>query len=495
MKVSSASKTNNLSNEDFIKHPKVVKCITDLKEKFGEHFEKLVVSDTLDEQGHQYVNVVQKGGGILGVALVGYTYVLEQAGIRFLRLAGTSAGAINTALLVVIGKKEETKSEKILAYLRGLDFFKFVDGHPFIRWLIKNFLTHKQFDQKLKQWFFGLVFILLGLTITNFIFLGFRPYYYWAVIGFRVSYILTALHLALITYIIFYANRLLNSVTKGGHGVNPGKYFYKWMKEIMDENGVSSVTQLNAKASTLPVLKVRHPETQNSGTLCGDVTFITSEITSQNKIEFPKMCNLFREDPDDLHPAHFVRASMSIPIFFESHIIKDIDRKNEKIKEAWRQHFGTEERIPKKARFVDGGMMSNFPINMFYNPKILEPRLPSFGIDLDDSVAQTDNDEEILPSNLASYLGGLFNTIRYYYDKDFLIKNNVFKKGIGKIRLSEFNWLNFFISEEEKLAMFIRGAQAASDFLMNFDWVKYQEERIKMQMVLNEKYVPEPVKL
>jgi len=494
MKVSSSSKVNNLTNEDFTRHPEVLKCLAALKKKFGENFERLIVSDTLDEQGHQYVNVVQKGGGILGVALVGYTYILEQAGIRFLRLAGTSAGAINTALLVVIGKKEDTKSEKILAYLRGLNFFKFVDGHPFVRWLIKNFITHKQFDQKLRQWFFGLIFILLALTATNFIFLGLRPYFPWAVIAFRVSYILTAVHLALITCIVIYANRLLDSLRTGGHGVNPGKYFYKWMERIMEENGVSTVTQLNAKAATIPVLKVRHPATQNANTLCGDVTFITSEIASQNKIEFPKMCNLFREDPDELHPAHFVRASMSIPIFFESHIIKDIPRKSQKIKDAWMQHFGTDEGIPKKARFVDGGMMSNFPINMFYNPKILEPRIPSFGIDLDDSVAQVETDDDLLPSNLASYLGGLFNTIRYYYDKDFLIKNNVFKKGIGKIHLSEFNWLNFFITEEEKLKMFIKGAQAASDFLLNFDWVKYQQERINMQIVLNEKVVPETIK-
>ncbi len=491
MKVSSSKKNNTLSNEDFTQHPKVLECIADLKSKFGENFERLIVSDTLDEQGHQYVNVVQKGGGILGVALVGYTYILELVGIRFLRLAGTSAGAINTALLVVIGNKEDTKSEKILEYLRGLNFFKFVDGHPFIKWLIRNFITHKQFDQRLKQWFFGIIFILLGLTISNFVFLGLRPFYYWAVIGFRVSYILTAIHLGLITYLIFYFNRLFDSLRTGGHGINPGNYFYKWIERRMEENGVSTVTQLNAKAATLPKLKVRNPGTQNVDTLCGDVTFITSEISSQNKIEFPKMANLFREDPDELHPAHFVRASMSIPIFFESHIIKDIPRKSQKIKDAWLYHFGTDDFIPKKARFVDGGMMSNFPINMFYNPKILEPRLPSFGIDLDDSVANIETDEDVLPSNLASYLGGLFNTIRYYYDKDFLIKNNVFKKGIGKIHLSEFNWLNFFISEDEKLKMFIRGAESARDFLLNFDWAKYQHERTSMQVVLNEKSVPE----
>lgn len=40
-------------------------------------------SDVEDAQGHQYVDLVQKGGGTLGIALVGYTYVMEKAGIRF----------------------------------------------------------------------------------------------------------------------------------------------------------------------------------------------------------------------------------------------------------------------------------------------------------------------------------------------------------------------------------------------------------------------------
>ncbi len=49
-------------------------------------------SDIEDAGGHQYVDLVQEGGGVLGIALVGYTYVLENAGIRFFSLAGTSAG-------------------------------------------------------------------------------------------------------------------------------------------------------------------------------------------------------------------------------------------------------------------------------------------------------------------------------------------------------------------------------------------------------------------
>ena len=39
-------------------------------------------SDVEDDAGFQYVDLVQEGGGVLGIDLVGYTYVLEKAGLR-----------------------------------------------------------------------------------------------------------------------------------------------------------------------------------------------------------------------------------------------------------------------------------------------------------------------------------------------------------------------------------------------------------------------------
>ncbi len=67
------------------------------KEKLKNSYEKISTkefSDILDAEKNQYVNFVQEGGGVWGVALVGYLYALESFGIRFLRIAGTSAGAM-----------------------------------------------------------------------------------------------------------------------------------------------------------------------------------------------------------------------------------------------------------------------------------------------------------------------------------------------------------------------------------------------------------------
>lgn len=89
----------------------------------GRHF-----SDIVDADGRQYVDLVLDGRGMLGIALVGYTYVLEQVGIRFLGIGGSSAGAINALLLAALDDRAHAKSEDLLRLLAGQNFDDFVDG-------------------------------------------------------------------------------------------------------------------------------------------------------------------------------------------------------------------------------------------------------------------------------------------------------------------------------------------------------------------------------
>jgi hypothetical protein len=109
------------------------------------------VSDVTDPTGaFQYVDLVQEGGGMLGIALLGYTYVLERLGIRFLNVAGTSAGAINTMMLSAIQSESvaDIKSPVVLHYLSQKNLFQFVDGHPIARWLIRNIVKYDHYAPK-----------------------------------------------------------------------------------------------------------------------------------------------------------------------------------------------------------------------------------------------------------------------------------------------------------------------------------------------------------
>ena len=78
-----AARTSSLSDQ-----PAIREKINMLKKL------KPVVSDIIDDEGHQYVDLVMEGGGTLGIALLGYIYALESIGIRFLSIGGASAGSI-----------------------------------------------------------------------------------------------------------------------------------------------------------------------------------------------------------------------------------------------------------------------------------------------------------------------------------------------------------------------------------------------------------------
>jgi NTE family protein len=253
---------------------------------------------------------------------------------------------------------------------------------------------------------------------------------------------------------------------------------------------VKTVDDLTAKAAQeIPGLCLRVDHPAGLAGLKGDVKLITSELVTENKVLFPEMCNLFR-DPDkmDLQPAGFVRASMAIPLFFESYFINNIPIESEAVRKAWKDTFN-EDNPPPAVRFVDGGLLSNFPINLFYNPNIAVPRLPTFGINLDDTVPE-DRKNDTVAWSFFGYFGRMLTTLRGFYDKDFLVQNKVYERGIGSIPLVEYNWLNFFLTDEDKKAMFLRGAQAATKFLLEFNWEEYKAEQAKMRKEIKKEIEP-----
>ncbi|MEM9987206.1 MAG: patatin-like phospholipase family protein, partial [Bacteroidota bacterium] len=130
----------SLQATSFTQDKEVVDLLKELKQSLDQRRqaeEDFSFSDYFDGQ-NWYVDLVQEGGGVLGVALAGYTYVMEQAGIRFLKLAGTSAGAINTLLLASAGKPSEARSEKVIEQMANLDISSLIDGDQDVQNLVKT---------------------------------------------------------------------------------------------------------------------------------------------------------------------------------------------------------------------------------------------------------------------------------------------------------------------------------------------------------------------
>ncbi|HRJ31071.1 MAG TPA: patatin-like phospholipase family protein [Cyclobacteriaceae bacterium] len=376
-------------------------------------------SDVTDHNGFQYVDLVQEGGGVLGIALVGYTYVLEQARIRFFSLAGTSAGAINTLLLASLGKISDAKSERILELLANQNLFEFVDGNASVRKLVQQFIRNAPFKV-----------VTLALN----------------------------------------ALKLLR-ILKTKLGLNPGNLFEQWLTEALRQAGVTTLDDLEARRRKLPA-GLTHRGGEDLSQAIAKLAIITSDITTHTKVEFPRMASLYWANPGKVSPALLVRASMSIPFFFEPYQVHNIPNQPEQTK-RWDEYARYTGPIPPSVKFVDGGMLSNFPINVFHRTDGKLPTRPTFGVRLS---AYRDNYSKV--NNLFSFSGAMISTMRQIHDYDFLMKNPEYRKLICRIDADqEFNWLNFEMSENEKVNLFVLGAQKAIKFLEDFDWEDYKKVR------------------
>lgn len=403
---------------DFTENGLMLGILKDLKETVGPDKQ---FSDIIDDQGNQYVDLVQEGGGVLGVALVGYVYVLEQMNLRFLSLAGTSAGSINTLLMAAAGRIDEAKSTWILECLCNKKLYDFVDGDSDARDFVDALLSDVS----------NVKLAIRGAQVID---------------NFRDEF-----------------------------GLNPGKNFHDWMKNLLNQKKITSMSDLeqlrNAGPSDGNVLRNRISNaTYNSMGDLLQLAIIAADITTQSKIVFPEMASLFYTNPEKANPADFARASMSIPFFFHPFRISNIPSGAD-CWQKWNEKTGLNASVPSEVLFMDGGIISNFPIDIFHtNNKV--PDSPTFGVKIG-----LDKAEINLNKKFFSLIGSVFNTARFSSDDNFLRTNPDFRNLIGYINPGNHNWLNFALTDEAKIDLFIRGAQSASEFLKTFNWEKYKKIR------------------
>ncbi|MFC3161206.1 NTE family protein [Chryseobacterium arachidis] len=478
-------------------------------------------SDLLDEQGNQYVEFVQEGGGVWGSALVGYLYGLEIFGIRFLKVAGTSAGAINTMLIAAYKTKEEAKSEVIKDILFNWNFSDFMDGKSYVKTTIHSILNNKNFI-KINAIIAAILMLILVIA----------PFAVSSETTLRAK-LLFLIPIIPIIIAFLYFRKLYNDLKKANSGLNPGNTFMTQMKDVLDSFGIRTVAALNEKFAKqgkdlnlnyrygngnqyydIALKSIEEIRTNNKEhideirykifyegavnneyykkdpfySLKSEYTVITTDINAKIKVELPTMANLYwsEEELKHISPAEFVRASMSVPFFFEP-FQKQINKNDTSVKYAWKFWMNTrQEDINPVGVFIDGGSISNFPIDLFHSTDIFYPRMPLFGVQLtSDSDILSEKgktSEQILKSPL-SFAGNIISTLKGFNDKTFLTKHTFYHLfSIQTVNCGTSSWLNFFMKKEEKEELFNRGFVAALDFLNNFDWQKYKCERMMLSM-------------
>src|SRR5262245_4135214 len=229
-----------------------------------------------------------------------------------------------------------------------------------------------------------------------------------------------------------------------GLGLHPGDYLRNWIAKELEELGVRTFGDLRIDdpASDLPAERAYR------------LVVVVSDITSGHMVRLPWDYGRYGLDPDKQLVADAVRASASIPFFYRP----------------------VQLRLPgdgEVAVHVDGGMLSNFPINLFDRTDGQRPRWPTFGVKLSGRPAPGPWRASWAPvRNLAGLSKALITTManahdRVYLDDPAVCARTVFVETFG-VKATDFD-----LSPDQQRDLYEGGRVGAAGFLTGWDFAAY----------------------
>ncbi|MGZ4329538.1 MAG: patatin-like phospholipase family protein [Solirubrobacteraceae bacterium] len=240
-------------------------------------------------------------------------------------------------------------------------------------------------------------------------------------------------------------------------GLHPGKYFESWMRERLEQKGITKFGQLRVASGD-----------GGDGGNGGDAAqyrlqVIASDITEQRMLVLPRDAQeCLGVDPDELEIAAAVRMSMSIPIFFDP--VVDHDPRNPR-----------DERL-----IVDGGLLSNFPVWLFDTPPGQVPQWPTFGLLLvaPNQQAPLVREPEPPPTDegkvsILGFLLAIAHTMMEAHDRLYVEQAN-YARTIAIDTLGV-QTTQFSIDDDPELKrkLYESGRSAAAEFLKTWDFDAY----------------------
>jgi NTE family protein len=141
-----------------------------------------------------------------------------------------------------------------------------------------------------------------------------------------------------------------------GHGAYAGDWIHRWLTDELDKLGVRTFADLGRDdPDDDPALLI--PEHRYG------LVVMATDVTNGRLLRLPWDYPMFGLDPDEQRVADAVRMSMSIPFYFDPCTLRNPVTGDE-------------------ATIVDGGVLSNFAIEIFDRTDGREPRWPTFGVRL-----------------------------------------------------------------------------------------------------------------
>jgi NTE family protein len=221
-------------------------------------------------------------------------------------------------------------------------------------------------------------------------------------------------------------------------GIYRGEYLREWLSAQLTATGVKTFADLRLNE---PWAKKLPPERRYK------LVVIASDVSRGRLVRLPWDYHVYGLDPDKQPIADAVRASMSIPFFYEPAILND-------------------------KFLVDGGLLSNFPVDIFDDAA----DWPTFGIKLS---AKEDAAMTINPvTNPLNYTTAILDTLMSAHDRIHVDDPQVTARTIF-VDTTGIKATNFDITAKQQRGLFESGQKYAKKFLAKWDFEAYKKLYLK----------------
>jgi NTE family protein len=193
---------------------------------------------------------------------------------------------------------------------------------------------------------------------------------------------------------------------------------------------------------------------------------MVTDITRGRLLRLPWDYALLNLKPDEQLVADAVRASSSIPLYFEPVTVRDGNS-------------------GEQTTLVDGGVLSNFPIEIFDRTDGATPRWPTFGVKIIPALPA--GSARLLPGIAlpalqvvqllppAHLLERVVATAIVGNDQTYLERPCVRRRAI-QVDTSAVGIVEFDAPKEKRETVAANGDKAAEQFLEDWDWGRYKKE-------------------
>jgi NTE family protein len=231
-----------------------------------------------------------------------------------------------------------------------------------------------------------------------------------------------------------------------GAGIYRGDYAHDWVRSQLNQLGVNTFGDLAINDARLPEERRYKLVVTVADVTTGQLVRLPWDYRSGDGL-----------DPDEQPVADAVRASMSIPFFYRPAELTS--------------------REGLTSTLVDGGVLSNFPIDSLDRPDGKKPRWPTFGVTLLPNLPE--GNDEVIPAlapfhhlGVATLLEQVITTMLVGRDQAYLNQPWVSARAI-RVDSTEVGFLDFSISKAQTEALYGKGYAAAQEFLSTWDWDAY----------------------